>query len=268
MTSRKILFAVAILLLAAVGSSTVPGFAQQSDLIVTDAAGSFGDFSESSVFIETGLAIQGWSIGICHDPAQATLISISEGPIVATANGGLGADFVNTTATGDGWIGSVIVDIMSIATLPAASGPVEIHRATYEMAFAGSAGVCFCDTLGAPQVSQVVLASGMALTPALLCAPSIGSNVPFRRGDANIDGAVGVADVIRLLNFLFAGGLEPDCLDAADTNDDGRVDVGDPVQLLSYLFQIGVAPPPAPGPHNCGVDDQIDLLPECQYNGC
>jgi hypothetical protein len=74
----------------------------------------------------------------------------------------------------------------------------------------------------------------------------------FRRGDANADARVDVADASYALNFLFLGGPAPSCENAADVNDDARVDISDPSFLLNFLFLGGrTVPAPFPG---CGVD--------------
>jgi CD109 antigen len=65
----------------------------------------------------------------------------------------------------------------------------------------------------------------------------------FRRGDANRDQNLDIADPVAVLNYLFANGALV-CLDAADANDDGRLNVADPVYLLAHLFATGAAPPP------------------------
>jgi hypothetical protein len=76
----------------------------------------------------------------------------------------------------------------------------------------------------------------------------------FIRGDANIDGAVDIGDMMDSLGFLFAvpGYEDPHCLAAHDANDDGVVDVGDVIYTATYLFMGGPRPPvPFPG---CGFD--------------
>jgi hypothetical protein len=76
--------------------------------------------------------------------------------------------------------------------------------------------------------------------------------VPFRRGDANSDGAVNITDTVFILNALF-NGYDCLCWDAADGNDDGAVNVTDSVFVFNHLFYGGAAPPPPyPG---CGEDD-------------
>jgi hypothetical protein len=63
-----------------------------------------------------------------------------------------------------------------------------------------------------------------------------------QRGDANADGVVNIADVIYLVNYLFAGGLEPCPMEAGDANCDGVVNVADVIYLVSYLFAGGQPP--------------------------
>jgi hypothetical protein len=80
----------------------------------------------------------------------------------------------------------------------------------------------------------------------------------FRRGDSNDDGRFDLADSIRILNWLFAGGVEVPCVKSADVNDDGRTDMSDPISLLAFLF-LGNVAPPQPYP-DCGQDPTPDGL--------
>ena len=84
--------------------------------------------------------------------------------------------------------------------------------------------------------------------------------IPFVRGDSNSDESVNISDPQFTLNFLFLGGPEPRCFDAADANDDGKVDISDAVTTLQFLF-IGhtlLPPPRTPGldptPDGLGCD--------------
>jgi hypothetical protein len=62
------------------------------------------------------------------------------------------------------------------------------------------------------------------------------------RGDADGSGAIDLADVVHILQFLFRGGAAPPCSPLADTNADGRLDVSDAVRLLGFLFLGGPRP--------------------------
>ena len=59
-------------------------------------------------------------------------------------------------------------------------------------------------------------------------------------GDVNWSGAVDVADVFYLVNFLFAGGPASIC--PGDVNADSSVDVNDVFYVINYLFASGPAP--------------------------
>jgi len=66
----------------------------------------------------------------------------------------------------------------------------------------------------------------------------------FRRGDANSDGEVNIADPIRILGALFLGTDPIACEDRGDTNDDGFLNLTDAIYLLNHLFNGDAAPPP------------------------
>ena len=89
---------------------------------------------------------------------------------------------------------------------------------------------------------------------------------PFRRGDANADGALDIADAVFTLNYLFAAGPVPPCADAADANDDGTLDISDAVTLLAHLF-AGAGPLPAPF-GSCGGDPSPDTLTCASFPPC
>ncbi|MBI4583078.1 MAG: hypothetical protein HY717_03530 [Planctomycetes bacterium] len=56
------------------------------------------------------------------------------------------------------------------------------------------------------------------------------------RGDANFDNQLDTADAIVDLQYLFLGGLQPDCPIAADFDLSGELDITDPIILLSSVF--------------------------------
>ncbi|MEM7167740.1 MAG: malectin domain-containing carbohydrate-binding protein [Planctomycetota bacterium] len=90
--------------------------------------------------------------------------------------------------------------------------------------------------------------------------------VQYRRGDFSDDGSVDLLDVVAMLDYLFVGGSAAACPDAADFNGDGAHVLDDVAGLLNYLFNSG-APPPAPGPINCGVGPETSLG-LCATNSC
>jgi hypothetical protein len=93
-----------------------------------------------------------------------------------------------------------------------------------------------------------------------LIADADGSEGIFVRGEVNLDtfGSPDISDGIFILQWLFCGGKEPLCVDAADVNDDGTADISDGIALLAYLF-TGGSPPGAPFP-GAGGDPTPDSL--------
>ncbi|MEM7233991.1 MAG: hypothetical protein AAF517_17570 [Planctomycetota bacterium] len=86
---------------------------------------------------------------------------------------------------------------------------------------------------------------------------TLAQNVNFRRGDANQDELLDIADGVTILSTLFLGDAIG-CSDAADPNDDGSMNVSDAVYILRHLFLAG-PPPIAPYP-DCGPDSTEDNL--------
>ena len=93
----------------------------------------------------------------------------------------------------------------------------------------------------------------------------------FRRGDPDDSGAGNLTDAVGVLNYLFAGGEPPKCLDAADIDNDGALTITDPVSHLNFLFGGG-APPASPGPDVCGPDPNAPGVPGnlgcAEYTSC
>jgi hypothetical protein len=89
----------------------------------------------------------------------------------------------------------------------------------------------------------------------------VSTSPTFKRGLANSDGTVDLADAIFLLSYLFSGGAAPLCFDAADITDDGGIDISDAIRLINFLFADG--PPPEHPYPGCGVDLTVDAFPAC-----
>jgi hypothetical protein len=89
----------------------------------------------------------------------------------------------------------------------------------------------------------------------------------FRRGDANSDNLpLSVSDGAFISNWLFSGGPEPTCWDAADADDNSRLNISDAIFIFNFVSNGG-PPPPDPGPDDAlGVDPTEDLFGCRQYH--
>jgi hypothetical protein len=88
--------------------------------------------------------------------------------------------------------------------------------------------------------------------------------MPFRRGDANGDGLVNIADGVFILRNCFIGGAVVPCADACDTNDSGSVDLADAMGIFMFVTMDSPAPR-APYP-DCGDDLTVDDLRCDEYD--
>ncbi|MFN0060038.1 MAG: PQQ-dependent sugar dehydrogenase [Planctomycetota bacterium] len=90
----------------------------------------------------------------------------------------------------------------------------------------------------------------------------------FRRGDCNGDAQLNLADAIFLLSRIFSGGATGSCDDACDGNDDGAINIADVIRILGAFFGDIVVPLPSPYPA-CGIDPTaVDGLGCAAAAGC
>jgi Zn-dependent M28 family amino/carboxypeptidase len=69
--------------------------------------------------------------------------------------------------------------------------------------------------------------------------------IAYTVGDANMDGLINIADVIFLINYLFAHGSPPNPYPSGEVTCDGLIPTEDVIFLINYLFAHGAAPPPS-----------------------
>ncbi len=61
-------------------------------------------------------------------------------------------------------------------------------------------------------------------------------------GDANADDQINISDAVLLINYVFAGGPEPNPLTVGDTDCSGQVSISDAVLLINFIFAGGSGP--------------------------
>ncbi len=96
--------------------------------------------------------------------------------------------------------------------------------------------------------------------------PGLRDDVELRRGDANADSALNIADALFILGFVYTRGPEPPCIAAADADDGGSVNGTDAVVILRALF-LAMAPP-VPLFEACAPDPTPDRLTCRAYPPC
>lgn len=285
-TSQALFFAVVFLFLAALpsplGAQLIYTYEALDETVEYDVTTGLRQFemivtlSEDPANPDYPNAIGGFTMAIAHDSGIVQAVSADAGDYLQSLNDGDGPEFFASGESddGSGFIVSVIVHILDIFPFPPGSEAIDMTYVTIPDSLQGSA-----DTVVTALSFQDLLFQGMTITNQVFSyQPPVPAELvdgqvmlvptdPFRRGDVNDDGLVGIADPILAIEFLFGSGSEPGCLDAIDVNDDGSGGIDDVILSLNYQF-LGGAPPAAPGPLECGVDPTLDALAACQYSGC
>ena len=217
---------------------------------------------ELSFLLDHEQSANGWALVICHDPTGVALESVGLGAVGSAVNGGNPPEFSELLLYPNGWSMGVVISLVGAEVLPAGTG-LEIGTALYTGLADGAWSVCTC-TLGPTSMVTIIVYDGASIAPPPACGTiTVDTSIhEFRRGDANIDGVIDLADPIFVLVHLFISGPAPPCAAAGDADASGFQDIGDAVLLLSYLFSGG--PPPAPPFPGCGSDPAAD----CDVTAC
>lgn len=218
-----------------------------------------------SVTIDTPDPLAGFSLGVCHDPAELMLVDTNYGTDLAQVQ----PEFVGMNLLLDGVNTHLLVSLFGSQTIPAGSS-LEMFRLTYVVGIVApnpTMQICPCDTLGTnPTALLMIDGDGNPIVPTTSCLgpPTPPPSGIFARGDCNDSGSFDISDEIFLLDYLFGQTQAVNCADACDNNDDGSINVADAVYGLAYLFGGG---PELPDPFQviCGPDPTDDALDCTSY---
>ena len=251
-----------------------PGLPFSPDHVLRIASGT-GELGEEVSIAVTfdnfvGDSVHAISMTVCHDEADLSLVGVDVGSHFASA----AADYFQVRTVPGGWDLTLLTTFIACDSCDQVLDGIghEIAVARYAPQAVGTFPLQFCTGLVAPETTTSVgIANLVIFSDGVAPATVDGSieSVPavnFRRGDANHDSTVNIADPIFILAALFSAGDLPSCLDAADANDDAKVDIADPVTILSVLF-AGLGSP-LPAPNDCGVDPTEDSLSCDDYPVC
>jgi len=284
------LFVSGLLILA--GSAAVDAASCDYGVRVGDREGREGAQVQVGVTLDFdaagdgGAGIQGWSFGICHDPAVVTAISAVPTDTILRIRNGQPPSFSNiniepdepTLGVPNGVTHGVVLDFNATFSIdPPMNGLADL-LITYRLEKGPTCPAdpteppppCVetmlrpCAELGSPKIVCVMVVGGRS-TPSCpeasregklrICCPP--PEKEFLRGDANADRRIDIADGIAVLNWLFHRGGEPPCLEAADINNDGGVDASDAIYNFRWQFTNG--PTPASPWPDCGLDPAVPV---------
>ena len=114
----------------------------------------------------SGQDIAGWSLGVCNDPAVATVSAANSGADTETAKNGSAPDFNQIGVFPEGATQGVVLCFTGCAVVADVSG-FEMLTVDYNGVAEGTTDIAFCDTLGAPPVATVIVVNGASLAPTL-----------------------------------------------------------------------------------------------------
>ncbi len=123
-----------------------------------------GSGTLSMTMDNSGQEIAGWSLGVCNDPAVATVSAAASGAGTQTAKNGGPPDFDEISTFPNGATQGVVLCFTGCAVVGDTSG-FELLTVDYDGVAEGESSVDFCDTLGSPPVATVIVVGGASLAP-------------------------------------------------------------------------------------------------------
>ena len=136
----------------------------------TDSSVAVGETTEVSILLDhnqMGSEVQAWSYGLCHDSLALDCTIAADGLGLGNLNNGNPPDFAITNIHTDGYTAGVVISFLAAATLPPTQN-LEINRITYSGLQEGSTSLEFCNTLGTPPISSVLVVDGVSVAPTMV----------------------------------------------------------------------------------------------------
>ena len=213
-------------------------------------------------------AIQGYSFSVWYNPRDLSAASVSYAGAPAEA---LLPEYFNSTL--DAARGNMaaallfeISDPFELVSLPPSPDLLQpLATVLFDVlpsAVPGPTPLRLAKSSGRYPIRNIFVDLGNAIEPVLEDGTFRILPVRFRRGFVNRDARLDLSDAIFLINYIFLGGLEPECLPSANVNGDSRLDLSDSIWLIGYIFR-GTAPPRDPF-QECGDDPRGPFPAACE----
>ena len=211
--------------------------------------------------------IEGLTLSVRADPPVLDLVGIDFDGTVLDPRRRTGAWFHSfTDRSGDGFVASTLVfDVIGSGSRLGLLSEVDVAHLEFAVPEDVEPGtvvdVRFETTPtadGLPPIDNELVRGGRVVPGPLFCGFTVHVEEPaevFVRGDADRNGRIEFSDATSVLSYLFRGGPEPECPDAADADDNGHVELNDALLVLRYLFRGERSPDPYLVP---GLDETDD----------
>jgi hypothetical protein len=128
----------------------------------SESAAAGGSVNITTTLDNTGEGpIQGWSFGLCHDSAAATVTAIHQ-------EQSSDVDFNQTSIYPDGWTQGVVISFTGANPIESGATGFTMASADYDVSGDASPGdyaLDFCETLGSPAVTTVAVVGGASIPP-------------------------------------------------------------------------------------------------------
>lgn len=158
------IFASVFMLAFAVSSSVCAGSGTDTFSVGDTTASVGGTFTVSTVLDAGSGDIQGWSYGLCHTAALATVDSVDDAD-TSTVKNGSPADFNEKSTFAEGFTQGVVICFTGCAVISAGTSGFQMATGNYTATAEGTGSVEFCDTLGSPPTATVVVVGGASVAP-------------------------------------------------------------------------------------------------------
>lgn len=146
--------------------------AHSQTLNAGSASGTAGSSVSVDFTLDAGAGdIQGWSYGVCNGPeVTPTTINYGDGApnSTSTVNNGNSADFLEASFYDEGWTQGVVICFTGCSNLPAGTSGFLLATTGYDIDAAAAPGeyaLDYCNTIGSPPVSTVIVVGGSSNTP-------------------------------------------------------------------------------------------------------